>query len=313
LKKERAAYDPVDLLGRPVHDQEVRTYLQFHDATTPERIMITPELAMGEYYGEYGKNGFSLSADPEHMYRRHYGEPRSQAEKTAESMIVNRIDFSDAGIALKNSKRYPHPLPFGLNFGDSADTISQKLGVKPYSKSPGFGVEKFIWNYLIGDANAIVKLTADLRLCAIYLAPCDLDTRMARERKAALKAENRNICPENIDKVEVLRAAIPTPRWRESMADGIEEFTEGSIAKAEDALNRFIDDVKAATTRKSAAAIYKAVKTVVLALNKLNSGDKQPIETLERDELGVLIDDVVKATGFKLRDGEDITMPWREW
>ncbi|MGZ2426561.1 hypothetical protein ACVIRM_005585 [Rhizobium laguerreae] len=37
------------------------------------------------------------------------------------------------------------------------------------------------------------------------------------------------------------------------------------------------------------------------------------IETLERDELGVLIDAVVKAAGFTLRDDEDITGEWREW
>ena len=137
--------------------------------------------------------------------------------------------------------------------------------------------------------------------------------RRARERKASLKAENRNIDPASVEKVEALRAAIPTPRWRSAMADGDAQFTEAAITAAEDALNRFIDDVKTATAKKSASAIHAAVKRVVTSLNKLNGRGQSPIETLERDELGGLIDDVVKATGFQLKDDEDITAPWREW
>ena len=111
-------FDPVDLLGRSVHDEKVLAYLQFHDAVKP--------LPMGrsEDYGGYGENGFCLSALQVEHYRRCIGEPRSLIKNTEKEMIVERIDFSDAGYTLQDSKSYPHPLPFGLSFGDSADDVA---------------------------------------------------------------------------------------------------------------------------------------------------------------------------------------------
>ena len=118
--------------------------------------------------------------------------------------------------------------------------------------------------------------------------------------------------PGNIDKVEALRGQMPTLRWRESMAEGDALFNEADIAAAEAALNAFIDLVKAATSQRDAQAIQAAVRNVVLAINEIN-GRSGMIETLERDELGLLIDAVVRASGFRLPDDEDITAQWRDW
>ncbi|MFK4822872.1 hypothetical protein ACI0FS_22320 [Ochrobactrum quorumnocens] len=96
------------------------------------------------------------------------------------------------------------------------------------------------------------------------------------------------------------------------MVEGDELFNEADIATAETALNAFIDTVKAATSQRDAQAIQAAVKDIVLAINEIN-GRSGMIETLERDELGVLIDTVVRASGFSLPDDEDITAEWREW
>jgi hypothetical protein len=63
---------------------------------------------------------------------------------------------------------------------------------------------------------------------------------------------------------------------------------------------------------QAVAGIRAAVKEVVLAINEIN-GRSGMIETLERDELGVLIDAVARAAGFSLPDNEDITSEWREW
>lgn len=68
--------------------------------------------------------------------------------------------------------------------------------------------------------------------------------------------------------------------------------------------------MKAATRQRDAQAIWTAVKDIVLAIDEIN-GRSGMIETLERDELGVLIEAVVKASGFSLSD-EDITAEWRE-
>jgi len=54
------------------------------------------------------------------------------------------------------------------------------------------------------------------------------------------------------------------------------------------------------------------VKRVVLGLNQIQEHSGM-IETLERDELGVWIDEVAAATGFKIAEDEDITSEWREW
>jgi hypothetical protein len=67
-----------------------------------------------------------------------------------------------------------------------------------------------------------------------------------------------------------------------------------------------------ATSQRDAQAIQVAVKDLVLAINEIN-GRSGMTETLERDELGVLIDAVVRASGFSLPDDEDITAEWREW
>ncbi|NKM32106.1 hypothetical protein [Rhizobium laguerreae] len=96
------------------------------------------------------------------------------------------------------------------------------------------------------------------------------------------------------------------------MAEGDELFNEADIAKAETGLNTFLDRVKEATEKADAQAIRAAVRDIVLLINEIN-GTSGMIETLERDELGVLIDAVVKAAGFTLRDDEDITGEWREW
>ncbi|KAB1113877.1 hypothetical protein F4V89_11205 [Neorhizobium galegae] len=122
----------------------------------------------------------------------------------------------------------------------------------------------------------------------------------------------QRVVPGNVDKVEGLRDQIPTPRWRESMAEGDELFNEADIAMTETSLNAFVDTVKAATSQQDLQAVQAAVKDIVLAINEINARSGM-IETLERDELGVLIDAVVRASGVSLPDDEDITAEWREW
>ena len=299
------AYDPADLLGRSVCDEKVLAYLRFHNAVKPSHIGVS------EIYGGLREFGFCLFAESLEAYRRSNGEPRSFANVQSGENIVKRIDFSDAGLIKGDINSYKHPLPYGLCFEDNIGDIIEKLGMN------FVGEPEYILRYLIGETVLICKLTAEWQLFAISLAPRSLEMRQTDMGKgtfgARLKAESRNIDPACVDKVEALRGSIPTPRWQASMADGDTQFTELAIAKAEVALNRFIDEVKTAAEKKSATAIHKAVKTVVMALNKLNTGGSYPIETLERDELGVLIDDVVKATGFQLKDNEDLTAEWREW
>lgn len=96
------------------------------------------------------------------------------------------------------------------------------------------------------------------------------------------------------------------------MAEEDELFTEADILKADIALSDFVDRVKDATGKGNARAVHVAVRDVVLAMNEMNARTRM-IETLERDELGELIDAVVRATGFTFPDDEDLAAEWREW
>ncbi|MNE51234.1 hypothetical protein D3C87_1511680 [compost metagenome] len=212
-------------------------------------------------------------------------------------------------------RAYPSALPFGLTFGDSSDAVAGKLGAGPFregksSTLPEYSAERFDHSHAVGNMVVIAKYDADWRLMAVYLMQADRTMLKAKRRKAVLPKQK--IMPGNIDKIEALRVQMPTPRWWETMAEGDELFNEADIATAETALNAFIDAVKTATSQRDAQAIQVAVKDIVLAINEIN-GRSGMIETLERDELGVLIDAVVRASGFSLKDDEDITAEWREW
>ena len=307
--------DPVTLLGRAVGDPLVVDYLRFHDETRPFNVSAD---GLGELYGAgLGMNGFSLSAAAASVYEHDIGEPLSRVTGEADEMIVRRICFSDVGCATPGSKAYPHALPFGLRFGDPADLVSQKLGAGPRRQSssanlPDRNPVRFDWIYWLGETNVLTKLTESQKLAALYLWPFDRTDRLARERQASLEGESVHIDPANAAAVEALRAAIPTSRWREAMEDGDELFTEAIITQATGLLDRYIDEVKAATMGRSAPKISAATKQLVFGLNSLNE-ETGAIETLERDELGEFMDRVIRATGFRLRDGEDITEQWREW
>lgn len=310
---ERETVDPIDLLGRSVHDERVVAYLRKNDAA--ERSEHFEGLAAG--YGHLGRDGFSLSADAHRIYRNNNGEARSRVTGDDDEFIVNRIDFSDTDCAFPGSKAYPGALPFGLRFGDHADRITQSLGIKPKERRPSLSLPGtspaiHVWTYFVGNIRITIKLTEGQELAAIYLAPIDLATRQAAARKDHLRAENRNIDPGSIDAIEALRAAIPTPRWREATADADDILTEKNIAEADTALDRYVDDVKTAVVKRSASGVYQATKRLVFALNRINARDGM-IETLERDELGEFIDKVVTTTGFRLKPGEDLTSEWRQW
>lgn len=288
-------------------------YLKEHDAAEPSDVFE----GLCVSYGHLGRDGFSLSADIYRIYRDNNGEARSRVTQADDEFIVERIDFSDTDCAFPGSKAYPHALPFGLGFGDHSDRISQVLGVKPSTRSrsgslPGTSPVTLVWTYRVNDTKVIVGLTDHHQLGAIYLAPIDRASRQAAERKAQLKAENRNIDAGASDAIEALRATNPTWRWRQSMAAGDTSFTEKAIAEADAALGRFIDDVKVAVTKRSASGVHQSTKRLVRALNRLN-GRGSPIETLERDELGVFINTVVAASGFRLKPDEDLTAEWRQW
>lgn len=300
-----------DILGRSIADPVVESYLAEHEKLDPADFRTNAEIG---FFGGFD-SGFGLQVDSLSAYSAQFEEVRSRSLPDDEERIVSRLSFAglDANRAVQHA--YPAALPFGLTFGDSSDVVAEKLGTGPFREAksgtlPEYSAERFDHSHTVGNMVVIAKYDADLQLMAVYLMPADRTMLKAKRRKAELPKQK--IMPGNLDKVEALRVQMPTPRWRESMAEGDELFNEADITMAETALNAFIDTVKAATSQRDAQAIQAAVKNIVLAINEIN-GRSGMIETLERDELGVLIDAVVRASGFSLPDDEDITAEWRAW
>ena len=300
-----------DILGRSIADPVVESYLAHHEKLDPTNFRTNAEMG---FFGGFD-SGFGLQVESLSAFSAQFEEVRSRSLPDDEERIVSRLSFSGLDAIRAVQRAYPAALPFGLTFGDSSDVVAEKLGTGPLRKAksstlPEYSAERFDHSHTVGNMVVIAKYDADLQLMAVYLMHADRTMLKAKRRTASL--QEQKLMTGNIDKVETLRVQIPTPRWRESMVEGDELFNEADIATAETALNAFIDTVKAATSQRDAQAIQAAVKDIVLAINEIN-GRSGMIETLERDELGVLIDTVVRASGFSLPDDEDITAEWREW
>ncbi len=300
-----------DILGRSIADPIVGSYMAEHEKLDPIDFHTNAEIG---FFGGFD-SGFGLQVESLSAYSAEFEEVRSRHLPDDEERIVSRLSFTGLDAIRAVQRSYMSALPFGLTFGDSSDVVAEKLGAGPFregksSSLPEYSAERFDHAHAVGNMIVIVKYDANLRLMAVYLMHADRTMFKAKRRKASLSKQK--IVPGNIDKVEVLRDQIPTPRWRASMAEGDDLFNEADIATAEAALNAFVDTVKAATSERDARAIRAAVKDIVLAINEINRRSGM-IETLERDELGVLIDAVVRASGFSLPNDEDITAEWREW
>lgn len=309
----RAADEVIDLLGRFVRDERVIACLTRLGAAEP---YLTIEGAFAAY-GRPEETGLSLSAMSLAEFRGTFGEPRSTVGGAQDALILSRIDFSDADCAAPGSRAYDGPLPFGLRFGDPGAAVGERLGAKPRRKDrsgdlPGRSPVAFVWEYHVGALSVIAKLTAQQRLAALYLAPLGRTARQAREREAGLEAASATIDPDCGPRIEALRAALPRARWREAAAEPDSDMVVEEIAVAEGALHRYLNAVRAAAAQRSAPLLYGATERLVRALNRLNRRNGL-IETLERDELGELIDAALTAAGLERAEGEDITLIWREW
>ncbi|MBN6151952.1 hypothetical protein JR065_16530 [Xanthomonas sp. AmX2] len=299
------------ILGRSIADPVVASYLAEHERLDPADFRHNAELG---FFG--GPNsGFGLHAEPLQAYLAQYEQLRSRALPDDQEMIVVQLFFTGPDAVNQAQRAYAAALPFGLAFGDDADVVSQKLGAAPFRQDksatlPEYSAERSVYSYSIDGLQVIAKYDGGHRLMAVYLLQADRTALAAKRRRGSLG--KHAIVPGNAERLEAFRARIPTPRWREALAEGDRTFNEPDIATAEALLNAFIDAAKDATGNASAPAIHVAVEELVLGLNEINARSGM-IETLERDELGTLIDEIVRATGFSLDDGEDITSEWRAW
>lgn len=109
-----------------------------------------------------------------------------------------------------------------------------------------------------------------------------------------------------------LGKGYPTLRWRESMRNGDNIFTNKSIKASEAALNDFLSELNRIHGVPTHEQVLGAIKNVVLKFNKLNKKYDDYIDTMEREELCEFFDKAIADTGFQLPE-KDLTEEWREW
>ena len=117
-----------DLLGRPIHSEEVKDFLSKYGL--PQNP--TPN------YDAYG-NLFCVKANNKAMgihavftgyirYSKTYGEPIGNYHRDRDQLILHEITVDTE---VKTTGRLPSfPLPFGLAIGDDKKTIELKTGKK---------------------------------------------------------------------------------------------------------------------------------------------------------------------------------------
>jgi len=116
--------------------------------------------------------------------------------------------------------------------------------------------------------------------------------------------------------VRAMSTAWLAEEWRPR--DTLARFQDTYMPQIEAGVARFIQAASEACADEDMAALLQSVKDLVDVVNAVNLSseaelDEPMVETLERDELGAFIDAVCNATGAQFEDGDDVTLPWREW
>lgn len=89
-------------------------------------------------------------------------------------------------------------------------------------------------------------------------------------------------------------------------------YTEKDIKQLEKILLSYLSELKSLQANDD-SEIKRIVQKTVLAINELSeSTDHRMIETDEREDICVLINDAAVAAGYSIPDA-DLTEEWREW
>lgn len=202
--------------------------------------------------------------------------------------------------------------PLGLNYGDHSDTVTNKIGVKPFSKSKNYDNDH-TWTYYYDKFEIMPVFDDKLNLLWLRVWALKKSDKKKIELKENLKQQNKNISIAQIDEIIELKKSKPTTNWRHRLNDGDLIFNDSNILESEIILDSFIDNLAIATKSKKASSIYSTAKKVTESFNKANQKHNDFIDTMEREELVDFIENAIKLTGFKIDSGVDITEDWRQW
>ncbi len=266
-----------------------------------------PEFSIGWRRFQSNKWDLSLRSTGKVNYQGDYGAFVKAYTYDHKECFFDEIKFGGTGKGIK----YPHSLPFDLNWGDNAELVQQKIPIKKSESSSASYGSYMIFNF--EDYSFLTAFDNSKELIWLRVKLLEKSFKCKRELTKSLRQQNKNLIIFNVNDFRVLNKKSPITAWTKRMKKGDNNLTIKNIEDSKYLLTAFLDNLLIATEQKKASLIYSAIRKVTQGFNKLN--DKYPsfIETLEREELVDYIHDAIRMTGFKIESEIDLTVEWREW
>lgn len=291
----------IDLIGNSIYHPAIDKAFKDFD------VEVIDKSKVDKYYSLKSTTyGITFTFWFKEFYEKQIRKPQSEFKPKGEhEVLLYEMTFTQA-------KNKNFIMPFGLNFGDTAETVISKIGKKPFSKSKNLD-EQRTWTFYNDLFEIMPVFDNSLRLSWLRIFGLDIADKKKIEFKNNLKLQDKNINQKNIEELLSLKLGKPTANWLKRMHDGDSLFNETNIRESADLLDNFINNLVDATKTKKASTVYSKIKNVVSGFNKLNKKNNGFVETMEREELADFIERASKLTGFVIDEGVDITEETRQW
>ncbi|HRE76303.1 MAG TPA: hypothetical protein PLL09_00620 [Flavobacterium sp.] len=298
-----------DLIGKSILSEDLSLFMKKFDLPASPKRKLDSQGNSYDTSSDNEKHGIYLNFDGYYRHVLDYGEPALRYETSDNELFLDEITVDND--FLENKKPAVVDLPFGLLLGDNQETVLQKLGKKPYEKSPNsYG---YCWWTQFDDFRILTALSPEYKLIWVRILKLTLKEKEKIRLKKYLNQQNKHIKPENNTLILAYLNKLPTTEWKRRKDEGDNVFTDKGINAVESLLKDYLQTLTELTNKKRAITIYNSIKKIVLAINKINEKHNSFIETLEREELCDFINGVVRKTGLEIEQNIDLTEEWREW
>lgn len=253
---------------------------------------------------EHDSLNIVLTFNGYNYYKTYYGEPKGYTEQKKNELILYEIamDYRDTG--LSNKKELT--LPFNFKFGDCEKDILEAV-TKDYTTTIRFIEDQSI-TFFKDDYQVVVSFDEEAQIELICITLINIEEKIRLKLELELEFQKSNIESDNVDKLLALKNTFPTLDWDYQAKLGVKK----SKQLVRNIFDQFIKSLSICMIDKDPVQIYVSVKETILKLNEAKNAGLI-IDTVEREELCEAIDVLVKATGFRIYDGVDITSKWRQW
>ena len=210
-------------------------------------------------------------------------------------------------------KGFEGPLPFDLDWERdvSAFVVGRELG---HDKFVSNGVTCRTKNFLINDLSVGCVYDEPLnQLSLLVLGRVNEGTLLRLQFHDGLKDQKRHLVLSVDQLVPQWQAKSPVVIWKKRLEGGDTIFTDVALQASADELNVFFGNVKNAVAKKSPTQLVSALKKTIKSFNKLTRRHQYFIETTEREELALYLQQVMRDVGLQFHEKFDVTEEWRDW